>query len=265
MPINTWNSYGLELKIMLSISIFKKIIKINYIFFYNGRRKLSEKKWVSIFVQSEVDVGGEEFLTSHIDLNQNEKLIWSLISKGFQSEIKKAEKESWQLCVDENPSMNEISKVVIFFNDFATNKKIAKADLILLNALSVARGLCIAYISSNDGLMTVCNFYICDNCRSRLLYSSNNLHLYTDSSQIIGRNSKLLHWRMITYFKNRGYGVYDLGGLSKINEIPHSQINKYKRSFGGKDVVEYNKIQFRQDFIGRVFEYIYNVKRRCFK
>lgn len=250
---------------MLSISIFKKIIKINYIFFYNGRQKISKNKWINIIVQSAVNVGGEKFLTSHIDLNQNEESIWSLISKSFQSEIKKAKKESWLLCIDENPSMNHISKMVTFFNDFADNKKIPKADRILLDALNAAGGLCIAYISSQDGLITVCNFYICDNYRSRLLYSSNNLHLYTDSSQIIGRYSKLLHWKMINYFKNRGFRIYDFGGLSKINKTPHSEINKYKRSFGGRDVVEYNKIQFRQDFIGKFIEHIYNMKKRFIK
>ena len=76
----------------------------------------------------------------------------------------------------------------------------------------------------------------------RLIYSvSPDSPKLTDES--ISKSSawfanKFLHHRAILYFKSLGFMFYDLGGLSvSDNDAKLLNINRFKRSFGGCDVV----------------------------
>jgi lipid II:glycine glycyltransferase (peptidoglycan interpeptide bridge formation enzyme) len=55
-----------------------------------------------------------------------------------------------------------------------------------------------------------------------------------------GRANRLLHWEDILYFKNQGYEIYDLGGITLDESNKEGQaIAKFKRCFGGTLIKEY--------------------------
>jgi lipid II:glycine glycyltransferase (peptidoglycan interpeptide bridge formation enzyme) len=57
---------------------------------------------------------------------------------------------------------------------------------------------------------------------------------------MIGRANRLLHWDDIRYFKNQGYSIYDLGGISiDVADKERQAINKFKECFGAVQVKEY--------------------------
>lgn len=251
---------------MLQIAIKKRIFKINYCFYFDGIQEVRESGLINIYVQSKIKGNlTVEFLTSHIDLKLPETTLWNLISKSFQNEIRKAEKDGWELTIIEAPTDKEILEFKGFFDNFARNKKIAFSDIDLMRALISCGSLYLIHIRKHDQKLMVYNAYIHDMNRVRLLYSSNNLYSHDNSSQVVGRNSKLLHWRAINHFKKNGFTLYDMGGLSTIDRPPHAQINKYKRSFGGRDVIEYGDIIFRKNFVGNIVKLIFDLKNRASK
>ena len=63
------------------------------------------------------------------------------------------------------------------------------------------------------------------------------LALSTDSSarNLIGRANRYLHWRDIRLFRDRGYDLYDFGGLDVTGRSEKTAgIARFKRGFGGE-------------------------------
>jgi lipid II:glycine glycyltransferase (peptidoglycan interpeptide bridge formation enzyme) len=57
---------------------------------------------------------------------------------------------------------------------------------------------------------------------------------------MIGRANRLLHWEDILYFKDQGYEIYDLGGVTLNQSNKEGQaIARFKECFGGSLVKEY--------------------------
>ena len=55
---------------------------------------------------------------------------------------------------------------------------------------------------------------------------------------MVGPMNRLLHWHEMNYYKNRGIGCYDFGGLVLDERSPAHNISRFKLSFGGEPVVE---------------------------
>ena len=59
--------------------------------------------------------------------------------------------------------------------------------------------------------------------------------------KISGFLNRYLHWHDIQYFKSKNFKIYDFGGLSlSQSNRKLQQIDKFKLSFGGTIIQEYN-------------------------
>lgn len=57
----------------------------------------------------------------------------------------------------------------------------------------------------------------------------------------IGRANRLHHWSDMLRFRDEGFGIYDFGGwYSGTQNQALLQINRFKKSFGGELVRQYN-------------------------
>jgi lipid II:glycine glycyltransferase (peptidoglycan interpeptide bridge formation enzyme) len=55
----------------------------------------------------------------------------------------------------------------------------------------------------------------------------------------------MLHWKDILEFKKKGYSIYDFGGLALKDDPVLANIDRFKKSFGGTIVQEYEFYQPR--------------------
>ena len=70
-----------------------------------------------------------------------------------------------------------------------------------------------------------------------MLYSASVLAQSADSSarNLIGRANRYLHWHDIRLFRDRGYDLYDFGGLDVTGRSEKTAgIAQFKRGFGGE-------------------------------
>jgi lipid II:glycine glycyltransferase (peptidoglycan interpeptide bridge formation enzyme) len=230
------------------LSITRKLHTLTYreIYFPDGELTDSQREDVRYILQSRVaEPGSAPFCTSVIDLKQDEQDIFNAVKKSFSYDIRRArDKDNIRVTSFFSPDADTLKSFIEFYNEFATSKRLAVANAAKLEKLAAAGGLVITFAceeSSATELRLCAHAYICDGTRARLLYSAGNVQV-TESAgrQLIGRANKLMHWKMITTFRDEGFLEYDLGGLGETSDV--KSIADFKRAFGGKDVVEYNAL-----------------------
>jgi lipid II:glycine glycyltransferase (peptidoglycan interpeptide bridge formation enzyme) len=81
-----------------------------------------------------------------------------------------------------------------------------------------------------------------------MLYSGSVLAESGDSAtrNLVGRANRYLHWHDIRLFKERGFDLYDFGGLDVDERTPKTAgIARFKRGFGGRVVPVYSLTKAR--------------------
>lgn len=185
-----------------------------------------------------------EFHTLQIDLTKSKEIIFSEFHKNTRIHInKKTNKDQFQYSILELPSDRDIKEYAAYYNRFAKTKKLKRCNVKKLKALQEKNGLVISRIFDAEGDIMCSMAYIVDGIRARVLYSASlyRLREYSDKRNIIGRAHRYMSWLDIIYFKDKGFSIYDLGGLAmneKREELKN--IDSYKLNFGGRIVNEYN-------------------------
>lgn len=204
---------------------------------------------IAVFVQCRVAANeAEEFYTSHIDLNKPEDELFRQIGENVRYEIRRAEnKDACGFVMEEDPDMAEIEHFCNFYDTFARTKglphgrPIKRNMLSRLHAFSGAGALTIS-MARNLAYPEICyHVYLRGQSRARLLYSASLFRGQSNAFRnLVGRANRHLHWTDIKHFRNEGLSIYDFGGLAldDTNEET-SNIDAFKRSFGGTDVTEY--------------------------
>ncbi len=183
--------------------------------------------------------------TSTIDLTQSEKQLWeNLEPKSCRYEIRKVLNilDASQDIKVKNENDRES------FLDLANNyiKKKGYSNPLTLGHLT-------RYLNNNQGdLLTIYkdnellggNLYLKDPpFRVRLIYSFNNRFESKEKQKISGPLMRYLHWyAMIERYKQQGFHNYDFGGVNLDQDASTYGISKFKLSFGGKVVEEYNYV-----------------------
>lgn len=230
------------------LSIIRKLHTLKYreIYFPEGWLKDYQREDVRYILQSRTPgPGSVKFRTSLIDLRQDERDIFAAIKKGFSYDIRRA-RDKDQICViaSYSPDADLQKQFAEFYNEFAMKKQLAVANFSKLEKLADADGLVISFAvqEKSTGDRWFCaHAYICDGVRARLLYSASDASVSEPQDrQMIGRANKLMHWQMMTAFRDKGFVEYDLGGLGDAEDV--KSIADFKRAFGGTDVVEYNSL-----------------------
>ncbi|GAB6475851.1 hypothetical protein ACTFSJ_28985 [Bacillus cereus group sp. MYBK12-2] len=176
------------------------------------------------------------------DLTKNEEELFNDISKSTRKRIKQVQKnENLQKIILTEPSNQEILLFQNFYNQFAKKKKTHLCSPYHVETLKLLRdqqALIITKIKDVHQQQTLCyRVYAADGKRAMPFYSVSHYRLTHDTHfrKLVGNVHCLLIWENIIWFKNRGYQIYDSGGLTK-----NPNIRNFKLKFGGEIITEYS-------------------------
>jgi len=189
----------------------------------------------------------DEFYTLQNDLTEAEEEIKQHFSKNCRYYVNRATREdvSIEIYKDQDITDGMIDSFCDFFEAFwetkgstLENKHKLKKELCTYRN---AHALSIAYALVN-GERAVYHILVKDEKTVRLLHSASLYRLQKDEEKdarnLIGMANRLLHFEEMKYFKNNGLEIYDWGGAGHEEEVIH--ITEFKKSFGGKEVIQYN-------------------------
>lgn len=231
---------------MLHLKRKKFFLPINEYYFYDEKvDEVIDAGILNIFVQSKVQGNGFRSRITQtllIDLRQDEEEIFAQIKKGYRYDIRQSGKDNIDLILNRSPSLKDIDDFFGFYNSFAEGIGIGSANRSKLIAAMRVGALILSEARTLAGKTLVSHALIHDHGRIRLLYSGS---LYRETSKetraLIGRCNKSLHWQEIKEAKNMKFSFYDFGGISIDGST--SNIDKFKSSFGGVLIEEYNSLK----------------------
>lgn len=187
------------------------------------------------------------FETLITDLTESEEEIKQHFSKSCKYKINRATREdvSCQILDSEKISDEELSDFCEFFSAFWESKGASLSDKEKLKRelqeYREINALTLGYAVVN-GEKAVYHTHIGDDNTVRLLHSASLYRLQKDeegnTKNLIGMANRLLHFKEIKHFKERGKKCYDWGGAGHTEEVIH--ITEFKESFGGTPTTYYN-------------------------
>jgi hypothetical protein len=184
------------------------------------------------------DGGARELHTLVIDLADDEERILEQMSKDTRSKLRRAEqKDALTLAAATTPTGQDVDAFSDFYDRFAAAQSVAGVFRPRLHALADKGNLVITTVSGEDGTALVRHAYVAARGRGFMLYSGSGLAQAEDSGlrNLIGRANRHLHWHDIRHFKERGFSLYDFGGLDVSERSPKTAgIARFKRGFGGE-------------------------------
>jgi hypothetical protein len=182
--------------------------------------------------------GARKRHTLVIDLDDDEDRLLEQMSKDTRSKIRRAmQKDPLEVTSAAEPSGAQVEEFADFYDRFAAAQSVAPAFRPRLHALAEGGNLVLSGAAGEDGEVLVRHAYVAASGRGYMLYSGSVLAESEDSStrNLIGRANRYLHWSDIRLFKERGFRLYDFGGLDVDERSPKTAgIARFKRGFGGE-------------------------------
>jgi hypothetical protein len=173
-----------------------------------------------------------------LDLGVDEDDLLGQMSKDTRSKIRRAaERDPLEVAGAPHPSEAEIEEFADFYDRFAAAQSVAGAFRPRLHALAQHGNLVLTKVVDADGEVLVRHAYVAARGRGWMLYSGSVLAESADSGarNLIGRANRYLHWHDIRLLKDRGFELYDFGGLDVEERSPKTAgIARFKRGFGGE-------------------------------
>lgn len=175
-----------------------------------------------------------ELHTLVVDLSQDEDAILAGMSKDTRAKLRRAEKDALSPGAIANPSRADVDAFADFYDSFADAMGVAVTFRPRLHALAEKGNLVLTEVRGEDGDTLVRHAYVAARGRSFMLYSGSVLSEASDRN-LVGRANRLLHWHEMRVFKERGFDVYDFGGLDVTGRSEKTAgIARFKRGFGGE-------------------------------
>jgi hypothetical protein len=173
-----------------------------------------------------------------LDLSADEDRLLEEMSKDTRSKVRRAmQKDPLKVAAAQEPSSADVDTFADFYDRFATVRSVARVFRPRLHALAQSGNLAITTATAEDGAILVQHAYVAARGRSFMLYSGSVLSESADSGErnLIGRANRYLHWHDIRLFKERGFALYDFGGLDVTGRSEKTAgIARFKRGFGGE-------------------------------
>lgn len=170
--------------------------------------------------------------------------IFQDFSKNYRYQINKANRENIECCVYDSKDIKNSMRILDEFKgqyeEFVQLKGIKNTYNQSAMGRYIENGNVILTKAYKDGIDYAQHIYVSDQKRSCLLYSVSNFRTNKLDTNLIGRANKYLHWFDIQYFSNKGFEVFDWGGISSLSN-PNG-IDNFKIKFGGKECSYYNLI-----------------------
>lgn len=173
-----------------------------------------------------------------IDLGDDEDRLLEQMSKDTRSKIRRAmQRDPLEVTSAAEPSGAQVDEFADFYDRFAAAQSVAPAFRPRLHALAQGGNLVLSGAAGEDGEVLVRHAYVATRGRGYMLYSGSVLaeSEASDTRNLIGRANRYLHWSDIRLFKERGFRLYDFGGLDVDERSPKTAgIARFKRGFGGE-------------------------------
>jgi hypothetical protein len=175
-----------------------------------------------------------------LDLRRDIDQLFSETSSTCRRQIRRIDRIANPTRVRRNDS-TAYRDFLTLYNDFvAHNRHSEQLSKSRLDALRPSTDLFVAYF---DGRPLCGHVFIRDERLRRvgLLLSASTRLRGEDAPVFVGSMNRWLHWHEIQLYKSEGMLVYDLGGAG--TDTPRQAgIARFKRSFGGREVLEHNYI-----------------------
>ena len=185
-----------------------------------------------------------EYKTLHIDLTQSEDQLLKDMAKNNRYKVNRFfSKDKFNCQIISEPNIDMINTFASFYNVFAASKGLSTCNTQKIKRLTEKSGIIFSVVKDHN-LKEICyHSYIVNGMRARLYHTVSQFREIKDNKErnLIARANRGLHWFDMKYFKSEGYQIYDMGGLADLNKYPEmASINKFKKDFGGKEIIEYN-------------------------
>jgi hypothetical protein len=182
--------------------------------------------------------GSRQLHTLVVDLSADEGAIFEQMSKDTRSKIRRAmQKDPLHVGAATEPAAADVDAFADFYDRFAAAQSVSGAFRPRLHALAERGNLVITTVSDDHEQALVRHAYVAARGRGFMLYSGSVLDQSGDSGvrNLIGRANRYLHWHDIRLFKERGFDLYDFGGLDVTGRSEKTTgIARFKQGFGGE-------------------------------
>jgi hypothetical protein len=178
--------------------------------------------------------------TTLIDLNADADLLWGGMSATTRRQIRKVNRLGSRIAVRRNDH-TALKDFRTIYNHFISHKKHAeRLSERRLRALHRVTDTFVAYYEDRP----LCGHtFIRDDSVRRvgLLMSASTRFENQDAPIFVGGVNRWLHWHEMQLFKSEGMAVFDFGGIGR-DTVEKEGVARFKLSFGGTPVTEYNYI-----------------------
>jgi hypothetical protein len=184
-----------------------------------------------------------ELYTLYLNLEKSPKYLLAQMSRATRSQIRRAEREGFCYEFASSPTRNWAEQFFDFYDSFAQSKHLETSlDRRRIMGLLSQGALDLSRISSPDGRVLVWHATLRSGRYACCLYSASLFRLEVKSvAAYIGRANRLHHWRDMLRFRDEGFAIYDFGGwYSGSQNLALLRVNRFKKSFGGELVRQYN-------------------------
>lgn len=191
-------------------------------------------------------------LTNCIDLSKSAEELFQSVHPTIRYDIKMGEKQEFAIENYFQLTNAECEKLIQSYNSFACTKGIKPIEKNWLLAAQEQKCMWITRISL-AGFIISAHIYIHDTKQIILTHSYHNPDFTNNTLR--GYANKLLHWKDIVLFKEKGLLIYNWGGVN-----PSLQgISEFKTRFGGNLVEQYSyiKINFTIAVIMRIYKLLF--------
>lgn len=204
------------------------------------------------------------FETIQIDLLKDENELLMEMHKTTRRQIRSALERGFTQVIIENPTDQELMDFQVFYNRFAKNKRTHTCNSYHMQTMKLLReqnALMLTYMQDKDKSILCYRIYMTDGIVALNLYSASHFRILDNPElkRILSQANRLLIWKSILWFKDKGQLLYDMGGLTD-----DENIRKFKLGFGGKIVQVYTGYE-SQSMIGEIILRVRNLKLNLLK
>ena len=174
------------------------------------------------------------------DLTKSKDDLLMAMHRETRRQIRRAADHNLEHIVIENPSDTDLKRFQEFYNHFAKNKKTHTCNSFHMKTMKLLReknGLTLTYIKNQQNEVYCYRVYITDGELAMNLYSATHFRMVEspEFKKVLSQANRSLVWENISNFKDEGYKLYDVGGLTE-----DGNIRRFKLGFGGEIVHVYS-------------------------
>jgi len=198
------------------------------IWFYNGEA-YKKAAYMSFSAAKKTAHGSLKALhlynSAALDISQTEEALLKGVHPRLRYDLQLAEKKNMQFHVMQTPDDSECAKVMEIFNRFAAQKPIAPMKKEWIKAAVRTGKFFLTKITYNNEDAVFHIFLYND---KEVLNTHSFYNPRFDNPDINKFANKLLHWKEIVYFKNKGFEIYSFGPVNP--EL--KGITQFKMNYG---------------------------------